>query len=1098
MISFQKTKRKRASSRRTATILIHRVEEALRKGSDGDEWKKLEHFRDELEERRTELKRLDEEILDTLLEDAEEEEINKENDETNEYREKIGCTILAIKDSLLATSQGKWSRTSSLESLSSLTSTKGGTKKVQVKLPKFNLRPFSGKIHEWQEFWDGFNSAVHQNEDLANVEKLNYLKGFLEEKARHVIAGIPTTDDSYETAINMLTKRFGKPNVIQRAHVNQLISVSPVYSERNVARLRGMHDEIEIHLRGLEALGVDMATYSGFVVPVLMDKIPETMRLNMIRFHEKDQMDWTLQDFLDGFEKEISVRESHVPLKTLTGSTGGSGYSGVGGDRRNRQVPSRDDFGTANALLTERAVAEKNCAYCLHRHDPAECKTVRSTQERKNILRKYARCFVCLMSGHRGFECRSNIICKHCRGKHHTSICNRPKQGASAISLDRESSPKPGSAALNPSATTWVGSTYCGERVALQTALGKVKERKECVVRVLFDAGSHQSFITAKAAGKIGLQAVKQERLSVKTFGKNEVETKVRDIVDFDLSSVNNQQSARIQCYVVDEIATIPNERIDIVKNDFDHLKQIYFSDATKHGETLQVDILIGANFLWEFMSGQIIRGGPQQPVAIKTLLGWTLSGPLKAGKLHYLSHVNVNFVSSMNKSDKQHLDELVHKLWDLDSIGIREGDHVHETLIDNIHFTGEQYQVGLPWKVGHGDLPSNYDISLMRLQCQLKKLRKDPVTLRKYDDIIREQEETGIIEKVPALGNVGRTHYLAHQAVVQEDDWPKTMVLTESEDVKEEQKKCNVLSVMAEKQPRLNEIIDLGRFSALSKLLRVTAWVRRFIDNLRRKKEKQDVVLEPLSATEIEKSETSWVKDSQIDLQQSAEFDKTRTNLDIRQVSDILICHGRLENSDLDLGAKFPMVLPRDHKFTELIIWDCHRKVHHCKVRATLAEVRARFWITKGRQYIKKVLKGCFICKKLEGKAFDAPIMAPLPAFRVSEAPPFSTVGIDFAGPLYCKTKKGMTKCYIALFSCGITRAVHLELVYDLSTPTFICCLRRFCARRGTPSIIVSDNARTFKAAHKLLKKLKTDQTFEGFIGNKRIEWKFNLERSP
>ena len=67
-----------------------------------------------------------------------------------------------------------------------------------------------------------------------------------------------------------------------------------------------------------------------------MDKIPETMRLNMIHFHEKDQMDWTLQDFLDGFETEILVRESHMPLKMLTGSTGGSGYSGVGGDRRNR------------------------------------------------------------------------------------------------------------------------------------------------------------------------------------------------------------------------------------------------------------------------------------------------------------------------------------------------------------------------------------------------------------------------------------------------------------------------------------------------------------------------------------------------------------------------------------------------------------------------------------------------------------------------------------------------------------------------------------------------------------------------------------------
>ena len=76
-----------------------------------------------------------------------------------------------------------------------------------------------------------------------------------------------------------MEKRFGKPNVIQRAHISQLISITPVVNERNVARLPGMHDEIETHLRGLEALGVDTATYSGFVVPVLMERIPETVRL---------------------------------------------------------------------------------------------------------------------------------------------------------------------------------------------------------------------------------------------------------------------------------------------------------------------------------------------------------------------------------------------------------------------------------------------------------------------------------------------------------------------------------------------------------------------------------------------------------------------------------------------------------------------------------------------------------------------------------------------------------------------------------------------------------------------------------------------------
>ena len=147
--------------------------------------------------------------------------------------------------------------------------------------------------------------------------------------------------------------------------------------------------------------------------------------------------------------------------------------------------------------------------------------------------------------------------------------------------------------------------------------------------------------------------------MSLKTFGANQAEVKIRDVVEVDLFPLRGSKSGRIQCYMVDDIATIPNERVDIVKRDFDHLKKIYFSDATKHGDTLQVDILIGANFLWDFLSGQTIRGGPQQPVAMQTLLGWVLSGPLKAGKLFESSDFNVNFVSSSVRSElvagKQH-----------------------------------------------------------------------------------------------------------------------------------------------------------------------------------------------------------------------------------------------------------------------------------------------------------------------------------------------------------------------------------------------------------------------------------------------------------
>ena len=112
----------------------------------------------------------------------------------------------------------------------------------------------------------------------------------------------------------------------------------------------------------------------------------------------------------------------------------------------------------------------------------------------------------------------------------------------------------------------------------------------------------------------------------------------------------------------------------------------------------------------------------------------------------------------------------MVNKLWDLESLGIKEEDQVHETLIDNVCFTGQRYRVGLPSKVGQGDLPSNYEISLMRLQNQINKLRKDPDSMKNYDQIIREQELMGIIERVPAIDNVSKMHYLAHQAVIRDE----------------------------------------------------------------------------------------------------------------------------------------------------------------------------------------------------------------------------------------------------------------------------------------------------------------------------------------
>ena len=210
------------------------------------------------------------------------------------------------------------------------------------------------------------------------------------------------------------------------------------------------------------------------------------------------------------------------------------------------------------------------------------------------------------------------------------------------------------------------------------------------------------------------------------------------------------------------------------------------------------------------------------------------------------------------------------------------------------------------------------------------------------------------------------------------------------------------------------------------------------------------------------------------------------------------MVCQGKLENSYLVSETRYPVILPQDHKFAEVVIIMCHCNVRHLKVNATLTELRGRFWVTKGRQSVKKVISKCPICKLHDGKPFRPPAIEPPPNFRVSEAPPFTHVGVDFVGPMYAKEKGGkMNKCYFVTFSCCVTRAVRIELMSDLAAVTYLIALSKVCTRRGRPQTIISDNAKTFITVANLIKGIYEDQSVQDSLGSKGIRWKFNLERA-
>ncbi|XP_046862763.1 uncharacterized protein LOC124456335 [Xenia sp. Carnegie-2017] len=1192
---------------------------------------------------------------------------------------------------------------------------------VCAKLPKLHVKRFNGNVCEWQEFWDSFESAIHGNGSLSDVDKFNYLRGLLGEPAKSCIAGYSLTSANYNAAIDALKERYGKPESVQRAHMQKLLNLDRVKDPRDITSLRHLCDSVEAHHRGLDALGVDSATYSSIVVPYVLNLIPESIRLLITRgenFHQ-----WDMDDMLRALKCEVELREEHRVQREQRERHGDPEKSSNGA--------RRNDTKTASALLTKSGPVR--CAFCLGCHRHEECEKIKSIEERKNIIKKYGRCYICLEKGHMARDCDNNIKCSICKKNHHKALCDSGKES-------------------KPQGTVGQGSPKnscekAGCNVALQTAQAKLVGSKSGRVRVLLDSGSQRSFVTERTAKALGCKVVREENLRIGTFGKRALENELRRVVRLDLSSLSGGEVVSIEAYVVPEISVISNQHLEVVRNNFEHLKGLWLSDVCKVNEELEVNVLVGADYLWSLQKGRIMRGKQGEPVAIETVLGWVVSGPVGSTDKNQPATAQVNFCSA-NKTCIN-----VENFWDLESLGIKD-------------------------KEGHDPLPTNYDLSLKRMKGQIRRLGKNPELLKEYDTIIKAQEELGIIERVgkdSVINSHAKIHYMPHQAVVRKDakttkcdrefsekksfyvdDLASGESSTErayqlyrkanermneggfklrkwrtndsalrsqiEEDVRDVESSCvdeqtyakttlaqvqgqfgkvlglewdsvgdviifdfenlsakaenteptkrNVLSLLAcifdplgllsptivkakilfqdicysgvdwddtlpksvkekwEKwlrdlkevksvsigryssgvtdtsgseskqryflhgfgdaskraycavvylvvlngndvrvkliasktrvapmkelsiprlelmaarilahlmsavrkaleseynfegvkywtdsmtvlywivnsgnwkqfvQHRVDEILrlssktewshcpgkenpaDLGsrgvlmtelknaevwwsgpswlrgsprhypmvkeivptvdskveekrsfvvnliisarslfgignvisisKYSTLTRLLRVTAWVKRFVYNLKQKKLGLEIFTGPIKASEMNDGECEWIKSAQLELREQPEFKQLERQYGLIEMNGILHCTGRLGESDLEAEAREPIVLPRRQYFTELVIRQCHESVMHGGVRSTLAQLRSKYWVPKGRQEVKRVSGGCVACKRWNSKPCTQIKQAALPEFRVRRAAPFENSGVDFAGPLYVKQRQG------------------------------------------------------------------------------------------
>ena len=182
---------------------------------------------------------------------------------------------------------------------------------VGIRLPKLDLLKFNGDITQFYAFWQSFECAIHSDKSLSGIHKLNYLVNLLEGPAYRVVAGLSLMEENYEHAVQTLKDHFGNKQRIISAHIKSLLKVQDCPNEK-VSQLRYIYDNINVHVHGLEALGMPQESYGSLLIPIIMQRMPSEITIQVARKVTEDI--WPIKESLDIIKREIEAREMGIAV----------------------------------------------------------------------------------------------------------------------------------------------------------------------------------------------------------------------------------------------------------------------------------------------------------------------------------------------------------------------------------------------------------------------------------------------------------------------------------------------------------------------------------------------------------------------------------------------------------------------------------------------------------------------------------------------------------------------------------------------------------------------------------------------------------------
>ena len=607
-----------------------------------------------------------------------------------------------------------------------------------VKLPKLELFTFDGDVMKFKEFQDMFTATVHANKSLSDVEKLSYLKTHVKGKALECISGLALSNSNYKVAWDLLMDRFGKDHVVINARYLALVDLEKPSSRPE--SLRKFLNDVEANIRSLGALHEDMS--QALFIPLITSKLPKSV-MSQLELKKGTTTKWTVRSLREAMNHYVDAMEAAEAATT-------------GGNERQRDRPYKPTTHVAHSMAANTVKMERKCIYCGQSHFADECTRYTDAETRKDQLN--GRCFICLKSGHSARACERTKPCYYCkRTTHHCSICPE-KFGAGKVSSQIQS-------------TMGVAIADCKNTV-LQTAVTMVSNEsgtQECYARILFDTGATRSFITESLCHKLHCNKIGEDTISVSSFGneKRKIETMPR----VNLRIAQPDKSCTEVCVNVTSIMCHPIQRFPL-PNDVKLHDMPLAEPPVQQPEKCVVDILIGLDYYHEFITegSTTLQNGTHM---VKSTFGYLPSGN-PSGNMESEEIVSDAVLTTWSTASADTFEFDMEKFWKLEHVGIEEECEINmenptaDNFENTIRFVNGRYFVSWPWKEDATDLPENYELAYGRLKSLLNRVKKTPEVLKQYDDIIQEQMEKGMVERVTETSEQAKPHhYIPHHCII-------------------------------------------------------------------------------------------------------------------------------------------------------------------------------------------------------------------------------------------------------------------------------------------------------------------------------------------